>query len=1387
MRLAGLLCLLAGFFFGGVFCLAAQEFVISEFMAANGSVIKDTDGEEHDWIEIFNLTGQSASLSGWYLTDDRQTPAKWRFPNVRVPAHGFLVVFASGKNRIDPTRELHANFSLSRNGEYLALIKPDATTVATEFAPTFPRQVTDVSYGFAMTVATTALVPSGASGRMLVPGFDEVSPGWIRPEFDDGAWPPVRLSVGYRRTQSGSSESPEPPLTFEDVTRPSDFIVATSGNSPANEGVINAIDNSPATKYLNFDKLNAGLRVAPIAGSSVVSGLRLTSANDAPDRDPTSFVLSGSNDGVQFIEIARGPILLPNTRFSPVTVSFNNRTAWAQYSLIFPTVRAVNSAVAVQIAEVEFLGYVGDPPSDFTTSIRTDIESLLYGKSLGLLVRIPFTLADLRTDGRLLLRLRYEDGVVVHLNGVEVARVNAPATVTVNSTAMTNRTQRAAGSALGIDLTDNRRLLRAGLNLLALHGLNSQIDSRDFLLDAQLEFVRVAIGERGYFGRPTPGTENEGQVGGLVDDVTVTPERGFLDGPSNIQLKCGTPESTLRYTTDGTSPSMSNGLVYVGPIRITRTTPLRVAAFRNGWRPSRVTTHSYLLLDDVVSQNRAKAIQAGYPATWNGVSADYGLDSRVVGTNGTDLYGGRYATTLKADLRSLPTMSLVMPVEDLFGPQGIYARPDNRGGAWERATSIELLYPDGRPGFQENAGLRIQGGAFRRFDLSLKKSFRVVFRERYGATELRYRLFGDGATDRFDNFVLRANSNDGWPYGGERAVYVRDAFAMESARAMGIPSSHTGFVHLYINGWYWGLYNTVERPDAAFSEAYIGGSKDTWDSINQDSAPDGNYDAWNRLLNQLNQDLTGTVVYQRLQGNNPDGTRNPAYENLLNVGNMIDYLILNFYVGNTDWPGRNWWAGRDRADGDGFTFRPWDTETALGIGDSGVNVTGASDAVARPYASLRSNADFRMEFADHVYLHFYHGGTYYVNSANSAWDPRQPENNQPAARFAGLADRVRSAVVGESARWGDQLRATPFTRDEHWQKERDRLLKSYFPGRSAAVLAQFRQAGLYPKTDPPVMNQRGGTVPERFQLTLTAPVGIVYYTLNGTDPRKGADRLRYEGPLTLKDLTTIRARTLNGLEWSALNEATFVVGTPRLLLSELHYHPSSPTALERAAGFADADDFEFLELVNGGSTTFDLGGLRLTTGITFEFPGGTASRLAVGDYVLVVRNRAAFEKRYGPGRPVAGEYAGKLDNAGERVVLLDRAGRTVLDFRYGTTGSWPRAADGSGPSLDVLDPAGELNADTNWRASALLGGTPGETNITRPLSLEVFRQSSGSFRLRFGGRVGSGYSVEVTEALQSGRWRIWRHGEVQIRSGPVEVSIGLDPAFPHQFFRVSIP
>ncbi len=149
----------------------------------------------------------------------------------------------------------------------------------------------------------------------------------------------------------------------QDVTQPGDPIVGSSNNNPGSEGVANAIDNQP-TKYLNFDKLNTGFTVAPRAGLTLVSGLTLTSANDAVERDPASYVLSGSYDNTNFTQISAGTVPAFASRFQKHTILFDNKIPYLQYRLIFPTVANAGAANSMQISEVELLGVLA--PGDVT-------------------------------------------------------------------------------------------------------------------------------------------------------------------------------------------------------------------------------------------------------------------------------------------------------------------------------------------------------------------------------------------------------------------------------------------------------------------------------------------------------------------------------------------------------------------------------------------------------------------------------------------------------------------------------------------------------------------------------------------------------------------------------------------------------------------------------------------------------------------------------------------------------------------------------------------------------------------------------------------------------------------------------------------------------------
>ena len=206
---------------------------------------------------------------------------------------------------------------------------------------------------------------------------------------------------------------------------------------------------------------------------------------------------------------------------------------------------------------------------------------------------------------------------------------------------------------------------------------------------------------------------------------------------------------------------------------------------------------------------------------------------------------------------------------------------------------------------------------------------------------------------------------------------------------------------------------------------------------------------------------------------------------------------------------------------------------------------------------------------------------------------------------------------------------------------------------------------------------------------------------------------------------SIRSRVLASGLWSPLTEAGFIVdaipaSAAHLVVSELHFHPLSPTAAEIAAGYTNSNDFEFIELLNIGSQALDLTGVKLSNAVTFDFTtASVAARfLAPGGRVVLVANQAAFNSRLAAGSSpvIAGTYAGNFKDSGETVTLTAANGLVIKSFTYADTAPWPTDADGNGPSLVLNNPYSnpDHNNPQNWRPSARIGGGPGISETSPP-------------------------------------------------------------------------
>ncbi|GAF72374.1 unnamed protein product, partial [marine sediment metagenome] len=307
-----------------------------------------------------------------------------------------------------------------------------------------------------------------------------------------------------------------------------------------------------------------------------------------------------------------------------------------------------------------------------------------------------------------------------------------------------------------------------------------------------------------YFEIATPEMFNFFPLDGVVADTKFSVDRGFYETPFSVEITTETEGADIHYTLDCSEPTETYGTDYTGPIGVTGSTSLRAVAFKTDYLPTNVDTHTYIFLDDVLTQSDDQSA-LGLPSEWiNGVSssqprmvrdADYEIDPDV--------------TLAKSDLTTIPAISIVMKADDWFGEYtGIYTNSMQRASSdlfWEKPGSVELIYPNPNVGeeFQLNAGVRITGELARWPVVNKKQGIRLLFKGDYGPTKLRSSFFPDSDVERFDTLVMRSHWGSSWAqepnftthYPGypswldsmdpTTALYIRDQYALDCYRDTG--------------------------------------------------------------------------------------------------------------------------------------------------------------------------------------------------------------------------------------------------------------------------------------------------------------------------------------------------------------------------------------------------------------------------------------------------------------------------------------------------------------------------------------------------------------------------------------------------------------------------
>ena len=597
----------------------------------------------------------------------------------------------------------------------------------------------------------------------------------------------------------------------------------------------------------------------------------------------------------------------------------------------------------------------------------------------------------------------------------------------------------------------------------------------------------------GFFPSPSPGEANPlSYLEGFVADTRFSVDRGFYREAFVCTVTTQTPGATLVYTTDGTLPGARNGVAFQAAspesapelkLEIGTTTTLRVMAMKKNMEPSNIDTQTYVFPDDILAQDGEGAPYA-QSMRWGHAGPDWAMDPKITQHADPEI---RPEIT---DFYRLPSLSIVMDFEDMFGNGGIYIA----GQSVEKPISMEWInphtdvnLPNEVPGFQTDGTVQIVGGSSPNRWKSDKLSMRLKFDR-----DLKYPIFGEEAATRFDTLVVDARLNNVWHYGGgsqpvaqrDRAQYVRDLYAANLHNAMGGLSPHGAHAHVFINGIYWGIHTLHERPDDNFAASYFGGENEEYDVIKHRTSTvvQGSNRSYLALMRLADQDLTQADHWASMQS-------------LLEIDDFIDYMLMNYYIGNGDWAHHNWYASYRRDDPNGrWRYHSWDAEKGLQSVQDNVTRKDNSGGPTHLHHRLIQNPSYRMRFADRAYEHLRRGTL-------------TPEMAESIYRTT--SDPIEWPIRLESARWGDNQRAQPYDRLD-WVEIRDSLFGEsqnrslptfdYFSRRSEIVLNQFRSRNWIPSIDPPTFSQQGGPLASTSSLTMQSGGGTIFYTLDGTDP-----------------------------------------------------------------------------------------------------------------------------------------------------------------------------------------------------------------------------------------------------------------------------------------------
>lgn len=652
----------------------------------------------------------------------------------------------------------------------------------------------------------------------------------------------------------------------------------------------------------------------------------------------------------------------------------------------------------------------------------------------------------------------------------------------------------------------------------------------------------------------------------LLSQPKFSKPHGLYKNRFSLKITKSDANAEIRFTTDGSEPTINSKLYSTSSTIVQSTTILRAAEFKNGERTSDINTVSYIFPTDVLKQSNTPT---GYPSTWGKYTsmsgtaiADYEMDPDM--TSDPQL-----APKIVEGFYSLPILSIISDKNNFFNHTkdpntgGIYiytGTSESNGRGWERPASVELIGGNQNFDLTVNCAIKMHGGQGRVPEKNPKHSFRLVFKDEYGPNVLDYPIYGQENISEFNSLIVRTFYNYSWTHSDatqrKQAQYERDLWARRMQKRMGYSTSDGIYVHVFLNGLYWGLYNLTERIDETYCREHLGGKKSDYDIIKREDyleAAEGSLDKWNQLVS-LSEKASDNKIYLTLLGQLPvsDAVEPEVF---LDVDNLIDYMLINQYGGNADWDHHNWIAVRNRERGNrGFQFICWDTEQTFQSASRNVLDINNKGCPTYIFLNLMKNRTFLHRYMDRAYKHLTHDGLLTEKKAVELWDS--------------LYNSISLAVYDEAARWGDYRRDVhPYSSkgelysvDGHYLPERQRLLTSFFPTRTATVISQLKSKGWFPKEDAPTFLVNGEAVLNdsltREDVLTLSGTNRILYTTDLSDPVSWVTSSSgnptptaqlYDGGNLLdllqdtKGWVTIRAINQSNAGWSATVDHSFYI------------------------------------------------------------------------------------------------------------------------------------------------------------------------------------------------------------------------------------------------------